>query len=91
MIHFKDYIDERLKKEPELAEGFWDGYEDFKVGVMLREARKKTGLTQEEMAHKINTTKSVISRIENHARDIRLSTLEKFVKALGKKLTILIE
>lgn len=91
MINFKDYIDERLKKEPELAEGFWDGYEDFKVGVMLREARKKTGLTQEEMAHKINTTKSVISRIENHARDIRLSTLEKFVKALGKKLTILIE
>jgi ribosome-binding protein aMBF1 (putative translation factor) len=91
MIKFKDYIDERLKNDPELAEGFWDGYEDFKVGVMLREARKSSGLTQDEVAKKIKTTKSVVSRIENHAEDIRLSTLEKFVKALGRKLTIVIE
>lgn len=91
MIKFKDYIDERLKNDPELAEGFWDGYEDFKVGVMLREARKNSGLTQDEVAKKIKTTKSVVSRIENHAEDIRLSTLEKFVKALGRKLTIVIE
>ena len=91
MIKFKDYIDERLKKDPELAKGFWDGYEDFKVGVLLKEARKSTGLTQEEVARKIKTTKSVVSRIENHAEDIRLSTLEKFVHALGRKLTIVIE
>jgi ribosome-binding protein aMBF1 (putative translation factor) len=91
MIKFKDYIDERLKNDPELAEGFWDGYEDFKVGVMLREARKSSGLTQDDVAKKIKTTKSVVSRIENHAEDIRLSTLEKFVKALGRKLTIVIE
>ena len=74
-----------------MAKGFWDGYEDFKVGVILKEARKNSGLTQEEMAKKINTTKSVISRVENHANDIRLSTLKKFVKALGRKMTILIE
>lgn len=91
MIKFKDYIDERLKKEPELAEGFWDGYEDFKIGVMLKEARQKAGLTQEDVALKIKTTKSVISRIENHAADIRVSTLEKFARALGRKLTILLE
>jgi HTH-type transcriptional regulator/antitoxin HipB len=57
----------------------------------LKEARKNSGLTKEEMAKKINTTKSVISRIENHAKDIRLSTLEKFAKALVRKITILIE
>ena len=91
MIKFKDYIDERLKKEPELAKGFWDGYEDFKIGVMLKEARQNAGLTQEEIAQKIKTTKSVISRIENHAADIRLSTLEKFARALGRKLTIMLE
>jgi len=91
MIKFKDYIDERLKKEPELAKSFWDGYEDFKIGVMLKEARHNAGLTQEEIAQKIKTTKSVISRIENHAADIRLSTLEKFARALGRKLTILLE
>lgn len=91
MIKFKDYINKRFEQDPKLAQGFWDGYEDFKVGVILKEARKNSGLTQEEMAKKINTTKSVISRIENHAKDIRLSTLEKFAKALGRKITILIE
>ena len=91
MIKFKEYLNKRLEKDPELAKGFWDGYEDFKIGVILKEARKNSGLTQEEMAKKINTTKSVISRIENHAKDIRLSTLEKFARALGRKITILIE
>ena len=91
MIKFKEYLNKRLEKDPELAKGFWDGYEDFKIGVILKEARKKSGLTQEEMAQKINTTKSVISRIENQAKDIRLSTLEKFARALGRKITILIE
>jgi len=91
MIVFSDYINNRLKKDPELAKTFWNGYEDFKIGVMLREARLKSGITQEEMAQKIKTTKSVISRIEKHSKDIRLSTLEKFVEALGRKMTILIE
>ena len=91
MIKFKDYLNKRLEQDPGLAKGFWDGYEDFKIGVILKEARKKSGLTQEEMAKKINTTKSVISRIENQAKDIRLSTLEKFARALGRKITILIE
>lgn len=91
MIKLNDYIDDRHKKDPELAKGFWDGYEDFKIGVMLKEARQNAGMTQEEVAQKIKTTKSVISRIENHAADIRLSTLEKFAGALGRKLTILLE
>jgi ribosome-binding protein aMBF1 (putative translation factor) len=91
MIRLNDYINDRLKKDPELAKGFWDGYEDFKIGVMLKEARQNAGMTQEEVAQKIKTTKSVISRIENHAADIRLSTLEKFAGALGRKLTILLE
>ncbi|MCK4761492.1 MAG: helix-turn-helix transcriptional regulator [Candidatus Aminicenantes bacterium] len=91
MIKFKDYLDKRLKDDPDLALGFWDGYEDFKIGVMLKEARENSGLTQEQIAQRIKTTKSVISRIENHAKDIRLSTLKKFANALGKKLTVLIE
>lgn len=91
MIQFKDYLDNRLQQEPEMAKDFWNGYEDFKIGVMLKEARESCGLTQDDVAKKIKTTKSVISRIENHSKDIRLSTLEKFVNALGKKMTILIE
>lgn len=52
----------------------------------MKMAREEAGLTQEELAAKLNTKKSAISRIENYAKDIKLSTLESFVQALGKKL-----
>jgi len=52
------------------------------------QAREESGLTQEELASRLNTKKSAISRIENHAEDIKLSTLEKFANALGKKLRL---
>ncbi|MEK6756485.1 MAG: helix-turn-helix domain-containing protein, partial [Bacteroidota bacterium] len=42
----------------------------------------------EAIAKKLRTKKSAISRIENHAEDIRLSTLGKYAKALGKKLKV---
>jgi predicted transcriptional regulator len=48
-------------------------------------------LTQEELAEKINTKKTAISRMENHSEDIRLSTLSKVVEAFGKKLQIVIQ
>ena len=88
MIKFDDYINEKLKKDPKLAKNFWEGYEKFKIGVILREARIESGLSQEQLAKKIHTTKSVISRIENHAEDIKLSTLDKFSKALNKEIRI---
>lgn len=53
---------------------------------MLRDAREQAGITQEMIAKKLRTKKSAISRIENHAEDIRLSTLDKYARALGKKL-----
>ena len=53
---------------------------------MLRQAREQAGLTQEELARRINTKKSAISRMENHAEDIRLSTLVNYAQAVGKNL-----
>ncbi len=41
-----------------------------------------------DRAERLHTKKSAISRIENHAEDIRLSTLEKFAEAIGKRLTL---
>ncbi len=55
---------------------------------MLKLAREEAVLTQEQRAKKLNTKKTAISRIENHAENIKLSALEKFPHALGKKLTI---
>ena len=70
------------------ADGFESGYEQFKIGLMLRNAREEAGLTQDEIAERLHTKKSAISRIENHAEDIRLSTLERFAEAIGKRLCL---
>ena len=65
---------------------FDNGYEQFKIGVLLKQARLEAGLTQDEVAKILNTKKSAISRIENHAEDIRLSTLANYAQAVGKNL-----
>ncbi|MCP3900172.1 MAG: helix-turn-helix transcriptional regulator [Desulfobacteraceae bacterium] len=88
MKNLQTYISERKNRDPKFAEGFDSGYQEFKIGVVLKMAREEAGLTQEQLAKKLNTKKTAISRIENHAEDIKLSTLEKFAQALGKKLTI---
>jgi len=82
------YIKSRKKTDPEFATGFDEGYRDFKIGVILRQAREEAGLTQEELADRVGTQKTAISRIENHAEDIKLSTIQKVAKALGKNLEI---
>lgn len=84
----KKYIKERKRRDKTFAKGFDDGYEKFKIGVVLRQAREEAGLTQEELARRLKTRKTAISRIENHAEDIKLSTLERVAGALGKRLQI---
>ena len=61
----------------------------FRLGVMLKEARKEARLTQEELAARTGTKKSYISRIERGMSDIQLSTYYKLIEiGLGKKLNI---
>jgi DNA-binding XRE family transcriptional regulator len=61
-------------------------FEEFKIGVMLRQAREQAGVTQEKLALITKTKKSAISRLENHAEDVRLSTVVRVARALGKTL-----
>jgi len=82
------YVSKRKKRSPAFSRGLETGYEEFKIGVMLRMAREEAGITQKELAFRLRTKKSAISRIENHAEDIRLSTLEKVAEAIGKRLTL---
>jgi DNA-binding Xre family transcriptional regulator len=56
------------------------GYESFKIGVLIHDARLKKGLTQQELAEKVGTTKSYISKLENNIKEVRLSTLQKIVE-----------
>ena len=88
MSDLQKYIEKRKKSDSEFAKSYDSGYDECKIGVVLREARRKSELTQEELARRIRTTKSAISRIENHAEDIKLSTIEKVAKALGKKIVV---
>lgn len=85
------YIDKRKAASKEFADGFEEGYLNFKIGLILRQAREDMGATQAEVAKKLSTTKSVISRMENHAEDIKLSTLTKYANALGKKVKLEIQ
>lgn len=88
MNDLKQYLTDRKAADKDFAEGYDEGYQAFKFGVLLKEARKNAGLTQDELALKLHTQKSAISRIENHSDDVKLSTLERFATALGKKLEI---
>ena len=56
--------------------------------VLLRQAREAAGLTQEQVATQLGTQKSAISRIENYAEDIRLSTLRAYARAVGADVRI---
>ena len=68
------------------------GYENFKIGALIHEARIEKGLTQEELAEKVGTTKSYISKIENNVKEVRISTLQKIVEiGLGGQLQLSIK
>ncbi len=82
------FIEEQKSRHPEFADGFDEGYQNFKIGVLLQLSREQAELTQEEVARKMGTKKSAISRIENHAENITLSTLHKYARALGKKVNL---
>jgi DNA-binding XRE family transcriptional regulator len=88
MSDVERFIAKQKRKSPEFAKDFESGYQGFKFSVMLRQARERAGITQETVAKRLHTKKSAISRIENHAEDIRLSTLKKYAKAVGKRLRV---
>jgi len=88
MSDFQKYKKKRAKQDPKFWSGYDERLENFKLGLMLKQARLESGLTQEQIARSLKTTKSVVSRMENHATDIRLSTLEKFAKAVGRKINV---
>ena len=80
LTSFADHLDSQYgKRGTEERERFEEGFEAFRLGVMLQELRKERGMTQEQLAEKCGTTKTYISRIENNASDIRLSTLMRII------------
>ena len=80
------------KKGTEKRDELDAGYDQFKLGVLIHEARLEKGITQEQLAIKCGTTKSYISRIENNVKEVRFSTLQKIVElGLGGHLELSIK
>jgi HTH-type transcriptional regulator / antitoxin HipB len=87
------FIDEEYgRKGEKKREQFEKGFETFKIGFLLQQARIEKGLTQEELAKKCGTNKGYISKIENNIKEVRISTLQKIVElGLGGELELSIK
>ena len=86
------YVEQQYgKRGASKREAFENGYENFKIGFMLQQARIEKGLTQEDLAVKVGTSKSYISKIENSVKEVRISTLQKIIElGLGGHLELAI-
>lgn len=93
LVDLEDFVDQQYGvRGTKEREAFEEGYEAFKLGVMLQEMRRQHNMTQEQLAEKCGTTKTYISRIENNASDIRLSTLMRIIRdGFGGHLRLSVE
>jgi len=93
LTSFTNHLDSQYgKRGTVMRENYEEEFEAFKLGAMLQEMRKEQGLTQEQLAIKCGTTKTYISRIENNASDIRLSTLMRIIReGLGGHLKLSVD
>lgn len=87
------FINEEIGKNgTKKREKFELGYEAFKLGVLIQQARKEKGMTQDQLAELAGTNKSYISKLEKDLKDIRFSTLQRIIsEGLGGRLEISIK
>ncbi len=84
-----DHYGERGTKKRDALEA---GYDNFRIGALIHEARLERGLTQQQLAERTGTSKSYISKIENNVKEVRISTLKKIVElGLGGHLEMSIK
>ena len=93
LTSWDDHLNQKYGESgTQTREKYEQEFESFKLGVLIQEARKQRHLTQEELALKVGTTKNYISRVENDASDIRLSTLMRIITdGLGGHLKLTLD
>lgn len=87
MRKFNDFLEEQFQ-DPEFRQAWEETKVEYEVARQLILLRKQKGLTQSQLAERLNTKQSVISRIENGDQNITLENLMNIVKALGGHLHI---
>ena len=90
LTDFEDILNDKYGKKGTPERDKYDADSlAFRLGVMLKEARKEANITQEELAERTGTKKSYISRIERGQSDIQISTYYKLIDiGLGRNLNI---
>jgi len=93
LTSLSEFIDKEVGlKGTSKREEFDKGYEAFKLGAIIQQARQAKGLTQEQVAMLAGTNKSYISKLEKDLKDVRFSTLQRIIKdGLGAELQISIK
>ncbi len=93
LTSLSEFIDNEVGlKGTSKREEFDKGYEAFKLGAIIQQARQAKGLTQEQVAMLAGTNKSYISKLEKDLKDVRFSTLQRIIKdGLGAELQISIK
>ena len=88
---FQDDLDRELSKSKRFQLGFEIELAKLKIAHKLAETREKMGLTQVELAIKMNVSQQLVSRIESGSDNITVETLIKFLDILGVAMTIVDE
>ena len=78
-----DYISQRKEKDSEFAKDFDAGYEEFKIGMMIKKMRLESGMTQEQLAAKIGTTGQYVNRVIKKKDGFLNKTFVEIMEALG--------
>jgi HTH-type transcriptional regulator / antitoxin HipB len=93
LTSLNDFLDKEVgPMGSKKREKFDSGYEAFKLGVLIQQARQEKGMTQEQVAELSGTHKSYISKLEKDLKDIRFSTLQRIIsEGLGGHLEISIK
>ncbi|MFM7577882.1 MAG: helix-turn-helix domain-containing protein [Microcystaceae cyanobacterium] len=88
MTDLERYINQRKQRDHEFAENFEAGYLSFKLGYLLAKMREEKGISQQQLADELNWDLSLVYQLENQTESFNISTIEKYVKALGKELLV---
>jgi HTH-type transcriptional regulator / antitoxin HipB len=93
LTSLSEFIDKEVGiRGSKKREKFEAGYEAFKLGVLIQQARQKKGMTQEQVAELSGTNKSYISKLEKDLKDVRFSTLQRIIsEGLGGQLKVSIK
>lgn len=87
MSDFRKYLEKQLQNPDFKAE--WDALEpELSIMQAVIDARKESGLTQQQLAERAGISQADISKLENGNANPSLKTLQRLASAMDKKLKI---